>query len=164
MNGRHATSHRARGRLLGPSARRAPHSVAALRASDGVLLWLRPGPIAATRLISDHGVLVLSNSGRLAALRAADGMLLWQVARGGYSYSGSPLVLAGGILYAVDDADLYAVRFVDGHLLWRVPASAARGVLPTSSLAHAQPVRAGARRGHTLCRLPQWPADGGAGR
>lgn len=107
------------------------YHLAALRASDGMLLWQTQDPIGAAALTVAQDTLILSNVRELAALRAADGLLLWRVHRGAYGFGPPPLVLGNGALYAVDNDGIYAVRIADGQLLWQTPPSADRVVIQT---------------------------------
>jgi outer membrane protein assembly factor BamB len=113
-----------------------PITLAAFRASDGVLLWQRPGPGGPLYLTG--AMLLASGDGELTAFRASDGTQLWQVALS----VGSPasMMVVGGVLYTLDVSGLYAVsavRLSDGQMLWQVPPPS--GWVPNTRYATSYP-------------------------
>src|SRR5258707_11041838 len=94
--------------------------IAALRASDGALLWSVPDSNGTGRLAFADGILILLGRG-IVGLRARDGASLWR-ALPWRSYGNLPRAISGGVLYAIDDA-VYAFRITDGRLLWQTPVN-----------------------------------------
>lgn len=111
------------------SVRRSYDMIAALRPSDGTLLWQRPDPtLGVTNLSVARGMLIVNSSNRVVAMRPSDGTVLWQLARGSESYQNwAPPAFDQETLYASDGLGLYAARLSDGQLLWQLPSLAAVG-------------------------------------
>ncbi|HEV2459433.1 MAG TPA: PQQ-binding-like beta-propeller repeat protein [Ktedonobacterales bacterium] len=106
--------------------------IAALRASDGALLWSVPDanytyandtyPNRTRGMAYADGVLLLLGSG-IVALRAQDGTTLWQALPWGVNSDGAfHFAVSRGVLYIVR-GDISAVRISDGRLLWQTVAS-----------------------------------------
>lgn len=98
------------------------YSIAALRASDGALLWrvvVGGGESFTTPLAVADGVLIVGGSS-LVGLRASDGVILWSASLGAVV----AVTASGGVLYAFSDtatAAIAALRLTDGHILWQTP-------------------------------------------
>lgn len=103
------------------------YTIAALRASDGVMLWSVPDINYRTSEITYvDGKLILLNGGNLAVLRATDGTTLWQrpfvgsLWRWGQMYRDGVLYIANA---AADGVVISAFRLADGRVLWQTPVS-----------------------------------------
>jgi outer membrane protein assembly factor BamB len=98
--------------------------VAAVRASDGKILWSRnvPSRTESSPLL-DHGrVYFGSEDGTVYALNAANGHVKWTYKAAGAVKGG--LALSNGTLYFGDYAgNVYALRRADGHQVWRTGTS-----------------------------------------
>src|SRR5260221_2344092 len=93
--------------------------VAALRASDGTMLWQRPVPFAFQWLSVSQGLLLLTVNDAIAAVQVSDGTLRWLAAHGALS----PPVVDQGVIYANEGSGgVTALRLSDGHLLWHIMA------------------------------------------
>jgi outer membrane protein assembly factor BamB len=94
--------------------------VAALRLSDGALLWRFPvpgmPPYLAARSVG--AALLVGSASGIYALNAANGGLIWQ-AGANLGGSDAALLVAGGTVYAMGQAYLFAWRASDGAFLWQ---------------------------------------------
>lgn len=109
-------------------------SLAALRASDGQLLWSHPysqfqefaGPAAGSGIVYITTNEVSGDRATALDLVAFDGATGRQVWRSTYPQDDAPTsgpVLADGTLYVDASASVYALRASDGTLLWRTSKS-----------------------------------------
>jgi len=98
--------------------------VAALRISDGSVLWQRQlgadtsaaNPTAP--VVANGMIYVGTDDGYLSALQAGDGALFWRYKTGGTLLS-SPVMTNEVIYVGASDGYVYALRVNDGSLLWR---------------------------------------------
>ncbi len=85
--------------------------IAALRASDGTLLWSVPDSNGTDHLVLADGTLILLGRG-IVGLRASDGTSLWSTMPW-HSFGVLPWAISAGILYVIHDA-VYAFRISVG--------------------------------------------------
>ncbi|MDE3230498.1 MAG: PQQ-binding-like beta-propeller repeat protein [Chloroflexota bacterium] len=111
------------------------YTIAALRASDGAMLWSIANTNFTSRLAFVDGKLILLGDD-MVALRATDGTALWQDPLN-WNWQAS-LLYRDGILYfsngfsngsasVGDGAVIYAIRLADGRTLWQTPVSGITG-------------------------------------
>lgn len=113
------------------------HSIVALRASDGTLLWSYNGPVAAVYADNTLYVLTPSTTGAgtaaLCALRVSDSSPRWCDSNITFSGSGlilpgidggSPIALKNGIIYVQGNSSTQAFKADDGSRLWSAPHDA----------------------------------------
>jgi outer membrane protein assembly factor BamB len=110
-------------------------TIAALRASDGSVIWSRQMPSGiGARLAVSNGVVYVSPNARgrlpsdggapdgdylLYALRASDGTQVWRYRADEPIISA--LAVAGNMRYVATTANVYALRSAGATLLWRSP-------------------------------------------
>jgi len=96
--------------------------VAALRVTDGGVLWQHQATGVFRPLIAANG-LVINVTGPVYALRASDGAELWQrdvEGTGESSPGGQPEVVGEGVVYiGSQDGSVQAIQASDGKLLWQ---------------------------------------------
>ena len=94
-------------------------TLAAVRLSDGVLVWSVEQPTQFSPAAGE-GTVVVAGGETLIGLRASDAALLWSTEVGA-AVSASPLWAAGWLIALLDSGDVVALRGADGEELWRLP-------------------------------------------